>query len=164
MLRNYNFFNQPVIFEKRWLHNHTEDFKYWRNVDCRRFIILGLRMFRITLPLTSITIASSVAILSYSPWCLLTVVMLSGFSNLGLRNCYIVEMTSFLFTFLALSSLCQSPSYCCVSSILHGTILHILDGTDIQEVIDAKSPRGSRSECVKNSENIQRDSSFTRVV
>lgn len=114
------FLNELLTFEKRWLHNvSTEVHKYWRNVEYRRFVLLSLRLFRITLPLVSMTIASSVAILPYSPWRILPAAVLNGVSRLADGESLISEVNrraaSFIFTYLSVH-LCVNH-YITVASI-----------------------------------------------
>lgn len=102
-----NFMNELLAFEKRWLAKvNTRGNNYWRNVDYRRFVIIVLGLFRITLPLASITIAISLAILPYSPWRFLLIAILNSFSVLSGGNNIIEEIirraASLIFTYLSL--------------------------------------------------------------
>lgn len=102
-----NLLNELLTFEKRWLHsNNTDKNKFLRNAEYRRFVLLGLGMYRAALPLACVMIASSVAIRPYSPWRFLPVGILNGFSKVGIGKGLISEIVrrtvSFLFTYLTL--------------------------------------------------------------
>lgn len=65
-----NFLNEILLFEKRRVRTDKNfDAEFWRkHVAYRKFVIVGLELYRLFLFLISITIATSLALYPYSPW------------------------------------------------------------------------------------------------